>query len=157
MDVSIRLYNDSDLERVIAIWMEGWASTGLAFKPPILNAETLRTRIPEACTRGIVLIHVACVRTDVVAFIIFKDDKLDQLFVDPRFQRKGIGRKLVEFARATRPHGFWLTAAAASQGANRFYQREGLKLTGVVFDPELPGHEFARYEWKATNAGLPGS
>ena len=153
MEVSIRPYQESDLERIIAIWLEGWASSLLPFIPvrkrinSRITPERLRTSIPEKAKNGERLIYVACFQNDVVAFIIFWENNLDQLFVDARFRRKGIGKKLVEFAKAIRPQGFWLHTAAASRDANSFYLGVGLQHTAVELHPELE-LELAKYEWR---------
>lgn len=156
MEISIRPYRESDLERVIAIWIESWASTRLP-PIPLLDPEKLRSgnrSIPEAMRKHSLLIYVACVGNDIIAFMVFWQDRLDQLFVDPHFQRKGIGKKLLQFAQTVRPHGFWLYAIAANKDAHRFYLREGLSQTGAEIEPEL-GIDLIRYEWRPTPAPSP--
>ena len=148
MDISIRPYGAPDLERIIDIWIEGHDSTGLP-RIPIINAERLRSEIPERVNKGSHVIYVACSQNELVAFVIFWADRLDQLFVHPRFQRNGIGKKLLQFAQSVRPHGYWLYALAANDGANRFYQREGLQRIGTEIEPEL-GIDLVRYGWKPT-------
>ena len=150
-DVSIRRYGDSDLEHVITIWLDGWASVRLPSFPVEkcrINAEHLRSSIPERVNKG-GQIYVASFQSEVVAFIVLRENNLDQLFVAPRYQRKGIAKKLLEFAREIRPRGFWLHTFAASEDANRFYVREGLRRTGSDIDPEL-GLELVMYEWRPT-------
>ena len=150
MEISIRPYGESDLERVIEIWIEGGASTGLP-PLPVMNTEKLRASIPEKVVNGSRLIYVACFQNEVVAFIVFWADRLDQLFVHPRFQRNGIGKQLLQFAQSIKPQGYWLYAIAANEGANRFYLREGLHPAGIEIEPELD-IELVKYEWKPVGA-----
>ena len=158
MEISIRPYHAPDMERVITIWMESSASTDLPTIPLLENnAEKLRfgdRSISEVIRKRNILIYVACIRDDIVAFVIFWGDRLDQLFVDPRFQRRGIGKVLLQFAMTIRPQGFWLYAIAANKDARRFYLREGLQQTGTEIEPEL-GIDLVKYEWRPTATALP--
>src|SRR5262245_53941352 len=111
MNLSIRTYKDSDLERVIEIWLRGWQSANLDIRNPH-DAEKLRSIIPKWIKEG-VLAYVAVVNRSVVGFVMLKGDALGQLYVDPNHQRKGIGKKLVDSAKQIRATGFWLTAIAS--------------------------------------------
>src|SRR2546423_13383497 len=106
MNLSIRPYENSDLERVIQIWLRAWESSRLPVRNP-LDAEKLRSSIPVEIKRG-VLIYVVVVNTFVLGVVILRGAKLEQLYVDPNYQRKGIGRKLIEFTKQMRATGFWL-------------------------------------------------
>jgi ribosomal protein S18 acetylase RimI-like enzyme len=145
MDLSIRPYEDSDLERVIEVWLRGWESARLGIHNPH-DAERLRSIIPTWIEGG-VLAYVAVVGASVVGFVMLRGEELGQLYVDPDYQRKGIGRKLVEFTKQISATGFSLTAIATSYDAIRFYQREGLHRTGMEIDCGS-GIEVVRYEWK---------
>lgn len=145
MNLSIRPYEDADLEHVIEVWLRGWESARLHIRNPH-DAERLRSIIPKWIEGG-VFSYVAVVSTSVVGFVMLKGETLGQLYVDPDYQRKGIGRKLVEFAKQIKASGFWLTAIATSYDAMRFYEREGLHRTGMEIDPGS-GIEVVRYEWR---------
>ena len=145
MSLSIRPYEDSDLERVIEVWLRGWDSAKLRVHSPH-DAERLRSIIPRWIEGG-VLAYVAVVGTTVVGFVMLRGEELGQLYVDPDYQRKGIGRKLLEFTKQIRATGFSLTAIAASIDAMRFYEREGLLRTGMEID-RGSGIEVMRYEWR---------
>src|ERR1700754_998866 len=104
MNLSIRPYEDSDLERVIEVWVRGWESAKLRIRNPH-NAEKLRSIIPNWINGG-VLAYVAIVSTTVVGFVMLRGADVGQLYVDPDYQRKGIGRKLVDFIKQIRATGF---------------------------------------------------
>ena len=142
MNVSIRPYEDSDLESIIEVLLRGWESSGVPYSSPH-DAGTLRSKIPRGIERGLA-IYVAVFNALVVGFIFLNGEKLDQLYVDPNYQRRGVGRKLIEFVKGIRPSGFWLTAIAASHDARRFYEREGLR--PICMEIDL-GIEVMRYEW----------
>lgn len=106
----------------------------------------LLERIPNAVARGACSIYVATSSGKVIAFIVFVSDKVDQLFVAPDFQNRGVGKHLLDFAKTQNPEGFWLTAIAASPRACRFYEREGLKAGETTVD-SVSGHRIVRYDW----------
>ena len=63
---------------------------------------------------------------DVVGFLHLDGDWMDQLFVHPDHQRRGVGTSLLELAKALRPRGFGLRVHEANARARAFYTRSGL-------------------------------
>jgi putative acetyltransferase len=58
-----------------------------------------------------------------------ENGEIKKLFVDPFFQRRGIGGKLIEFA-IDEKQADRLWALEKNTGAIRFYERYGFRLTG---------------------------
>ena len=71
---------------------------------------------------------------------------LDQLFVAPEAQGRGIGRLLLDLAKDTLPRGLWLRTAEDNHRACRFYQRNGLRPSEQQTHPSL-GHSTIVYRW----------
>jgi putative acetyltransferase len=139
--VEIRPYAEKDFEAATIIWLASWQSTGVA--API-SLEELRLRwAKEAHSRTI---HVAMLRGEIVAFATFQPGMLDQLFVAPAHQSKGIGKALLDFAKQQMPEGFELHTALKSRAA-AFYDREGLQRGETAIHPQL-GHEIIKYHWR---------
>ena len=61
-------------------------------------------------------------------FVLKRDDEIVKLFVEPALQNSGTGAKLLGFAK--QQGGRFLWALEKNEGAIRFYQRHGFKLTG---------------------------
>ena len=61
-------------------------------------------------------------------FIIKKGDEIVKLFVEPALQNNGTGAKLLN--HVIELGGRFLWALEKNEGAIRFYQRKGFKLTG---------------------------
>ena len=75
------------------------------------------------------------------------DGYLDQLFVAPDYQGRGIGKMLLQFTRKKLPHEIWLRCVKQNEKAWRWYEREGF-----VFEKEEPHPDFGLmmryYRWK---------
>jgi GNAT superfamily N-acetyltransferase len=119
VELLVRPYSESDFEQVAEVWFQSWESTGVNPPNPELRAE-LRERLPR-CIAEEWLIHVAAADTKIVGFAALKGDELDQLFVAPDLQRRGVGKLLLDFVKAQRPNGFWLTTPAVGRACH-FYE-----------------------------------
>src|SRR5436305_2057757 len=56
----------------------------------------------------------------VVAMLVVRADDLDQLYVHPDWHGRGIGRRLVDFAKARSPEGLGLYTFQVNARARRF-------------------------------------
>ena len=65
----------------------------------------------------------------VKGFILVKDSEVKKLFVEPVLQGQGIGARLLEYA-VEHLSAKTLWALEKNEGAIRFYQRHGFRLTG---------------------------
>ena len=63
----------------------------------------------------------------VQGFVLVNDDEIVKLFVEPALQNNGTGAKLLK--HAVQQGGKFLWALEKNEGAIRFYQRHGFKLT----------------------------
>jgi GNAT superfamily N-acetyltransferase len=61
----------------------------------------------------------------VVGVMVLDGDEVDQLYVDPDWQRRGVGSTLLRLAQARRPGGLALWTFQSNHPARRFYERHG--------------------------------
>ena len=59
--------------------------------------------------------------TEIQGFIAFQDSYIDRLYIDPKFQRQGIGTALIEFAKDKYPQGLELRTHQQNKRASAFY------------------------------------
>lgn len=144
--MDIRPYGEEDLGALAQLWLEGWQSTGLSVASPA-TLEELRERIPRELCGGW-CVFLAHSKADLLGFVALREDDhcLDQLFVAPSCQRRGIGRCLLDFAKGRMPTGFWLRTAVANTRACRFYEREGF-VRGSMAPHPRHGHPTVIYRW----------
>lgn len=85
----------------------------------------------------------------VVGFAALSTAKVEQLYVHPEHQRRGVGAALLAKAKERQPAGFTLWVFQQNEGARRFYEASGLELVeltdGSGNEEKTPD---ARYEWR---------
>lgn len=83
------------------------------------------------------------------------DDWIDQLYVDPECTGKGLGTRLVDVAKASRPGGLQLWTFQANHRARCFYERHGFTSAEATQGDNEEGAPDVRYEWRPSDrAGL---
>jgi len=63
--------------------------------------------------------------------MVLGDASIDQLYVRPGWQGRGIGSRLLALATERRPGGFELFAFQVNEVARRFYERHGLTVVDM--------------------------
>lgn len=144
--MNIRAYQATDQEPLARLWLDSWRSTGLA-EAMSGDWQTLHDRIPDELAAGWT-VHVADEDGTLRGFAaIAADHCLDQLFVAPDAQGRGIGKDLLDHAKAGSPDGLWLRTPVANRGACRFYEREGFAAGEFVPHPKL-GFPCVIFRWR---------
>ncbi len=62
---------------------------------------------------------------EAVGMMVRDGDELSQLYVTPRWQRRGIGDRFMALAKERAPEGLWLRTFQVNAPARRFYARHG--------------------------------
>jgi len=81
-----------------------------------------------------------------VGFACLEGDLLDQLFVLPDWQGKGIGSLLLDDIKTLRPAGFRLYTFQKNLAARAFYEHRGFVETGRGFSEQEQEADIA-YRW----------
>ena len=76
-----------------------------------------------------------------------RDNYLDQLFVAPEDQGRGLGRQLLAFTRQHLPDEIWLRCVRENEKAWRWYEREGFVYEKESVEPAT-GFTMKYYRWK---------
>jgi ribosomal protein S18 acetylase RimI-like enzyme len=144
---TIRPARPDEYDEIARIWMNSWASTGLAEPSNFLLAK-LRARIPMEVERGWSL-YVADDDGTLAAMLAphLPDRYLDQLFVAPEYQGNNVGRMLLAFTRKHLPDQIWLRCVRENEKAWRWYEREGFVFEKEQVEP-MTGFVMKYYRWK---------
>lgn len=145
---AIRPYRDSDRADVARVWYESALSSWSGDVRPNLHEE-LFERIPRELASGWSLYVASTDDERIVGMLALQpaERELRQLFVDPEFQNRGVGKALLNFAKAKMAQGFWLTTSADNRNARRFYAREGLLHRRDGPHPDHPQTLHSTYDW----------
>ena len=140
-EISIGPYSDADFESVTQVWFDSASSMGIPM-PVTLN--DLRARWPNEIAGGWA-ISVAKAANIPIGFMALKGNKLDQLFIVPDYQGRGIGKRFVDIAKSKFPEGLFVTGAIPGR-STKFYEREGFKRGEISQD--FFGRKMVRYDWR---------
>ncbi|MEI9885274.1 MAG: GNAT family N-acetyltransferase [Rhizomicrobium sp.] len=146
-EIVIRPAHEDEFDAVARVWLDSHVSTGLAVASDASLAE-LRARIPIEIANGWQL-YVAELDGEIAAMLAFRmrDTYLDQLFVAPAHQGKGIGKKLLAFTRQHLPDEILLRTAVKNHRAIAWYEREGFVRENEVMQDGWSGPR-VYYRWK---------
>ena len=91
---------------------------------------------------------LALLGDELAGFIAASRDSVAQLHVRVGRHRRGIGRQLLDWAKARSAGRLWLYTFARNAGACAFYQANGFEAVARGFEP-TGQLEDVRYEWGA--------
>ena len=143
----IRPARAEEYDEVARVWMNSWASTGIEAASDGL-LEKLRARVRTDVANGWSL-YVADDGGTLAAMLALHlpNRYLDQLFVAPEYQGKGVGRMLLAFTRKHLPDEIWLRCVRENEKAWRWYEREGFVFEKETVEP-MTGFTMKYYRWK---------
>ncbi|GHF03160.1 histone acetyltransferase [Streptomyces werraensis] len=151
-DIVIRRAAGSDAAAVAEVWLRSFT----AALPGVRRAHTddeVRAWIREVVVPGRET-WVATVDDSVVAMMVREGNDLDQLYIDPAWQGRGIGGRLVNVAKERSPSGLTLWTFQVNEVARRFYERHGFvpeeSTDGLGNEEREPD---VRYVWRPDRAG----
>ena len=144
-DPSLRLaeFDHARLEELVLMWRASM-SAGLSMEDPHSVEEHKRYFMTEVLPRTTV--RLALLSGRLVGFVAATPESVAQLHVRVGYQRRGIGTRLLDWAKDHSSGSLWLYTFARNRGARAFYERNGFLATVQGFEPEWQ-LEDVRYEW----------
>ncbi|MDF5728831.1 MAG: GNAT family N-acetyltransferase [Rhizonema sp. PD38] len=144
--VIIRPYNPNDLENTVQLWYRTWHHTFPHLQHPqpyMAWKERFRDRLAK---RGNV--WLAELENQIVGFVVVikEEQELNQLFVDPVYQKLGIASDLLNKAKEISPQGLTLQTLQQNTQARRFYEKHGF-IAGKLATNEINGQPNIEYYW----------
>lgn len=142
----LRTAREDEHDQIAKIWHSS-ASLPDVGPPQMPSYEFLRTRVVEEFATGWA-VTVVVDGSEIVGFVAIRPEKtyLAELFVSPSRLGCGLGKRLLDHAKAAMPGGFTLFTTSKNARARHFYEREGF-----VVDRESPHprsrHPVTHYRW----------
>jgi ribosomal protein S18 acetylase RimI-like enzyme len=143
----IRRMQPHELEEIVRVWrrsrddVQPWLEARMRYTPAD-DLAFFRDVIARECQ-----VWIAAEAGAVLGLIALHDGFIEQLYVDPRTQRSGVGRALLEKAAELSPNGLSLYTHQRNTRARAFYERLGFRPVafGVSAAPECePDVRYAR-------------
>ena len=82
-----------------------------------------------------------------MGLLVLDDDFINQLYVDPDHQGRGVGAALLDRAKRQRPLGLQLWTFQSNANARRFYERHGFVAVEETDDDNEERAPDVRYVW----------
>jgi ribosomal protein S18 acetylase RimI-like enzyme len=93
-------------------------------------------------------VKVAFLDGKMVGFVAANATAVSQLYVRTGFERRGIGTRMLEWAKAQSGGTLWLFTFAHNSVARAFYERHGFRIAALGHEPHWNLDDI-RYEWSA--------
>lgn len=144
----IRRYVVDDFDAVTRLWR---AAREAAF--PDFMVRHPHT-FDEDCDyfRNVILQNndVLVLETDgqLAGFMAIAGDFVDQLYIHPDFQRRGLGKELLGFAKRQSAEHVWLFTLQINRNGRAFYEKNGFVAEKYGVSPEPESEPDVEYHWR---------
>jgi GNAT superfamily N-acetyltransferase len=86
----------------------------------------------------------------IAGYMSIYGDEIDHLYVMPGYQRRGIGRALLNKAKELSPHRLALFTFQKNANARAFYEANGFRAVAFTDGENVEGEPDVQYEWTPT-------
>ena len=135
-DVRVRDMTEADVERIAAIWYEGWRDGHVGHVSDELVAIRTLDAFRARTGRRVGETRVATVDGAVAGFTMVIGDEIEQVYVAGDHRGAGVSPALMADAeaalRAAGVETAWLAVVAGNARARRFYEKQGWADAGSV-------------------------
>lgn len=143
----IRPYQATDLRKTARVWF----NAGSKAYPYLPDFQALTSTKAEQVFAEVIAgpdeIWVFEYEASICGFIALQDSYIDRLYVDPEHQGKGIGKKLLEHAKAEHPTFLSLHTHQANHEARGFYEQAGFAVHKLGMSPAPENVPDVEYRW----------
>jgi GNAT superfamily N-acetyltransferase len=88
---------------------------------------------------------------DVIGYMLIDCGNLDHLYVRPDWQGRGIGRALLDKAKALSPHRLMLWTFERNINARAFYEAKGFRVMGRAEGRNEENEPDVQYAWRGAS------
>jgi GNAT superfamily N-acetyltransferase len=148
-ELLIRPYKSDDFITVTSLWRRAREQ---AF-PKFQRVKGHTFEEDKAYFREVILVNndvwVAELNGEAAAFMAIAGDFIDQLYVDPDYQRSGLGKALLDHARTLSPGHLWLFTLQFNTHGRTFYEQNGFRAVKLGISPPPESEPDVEYHWDA--------
>lgn len=114
-----------DADDVAEVWLRSRRAADGHIPPPAHTDEEVREWVSSQLLSDCECWIAASEAGEIIGLLALRQDWLDQLYVVPEWQHRGVGRKLLAIAKRKRPDGLQLWTFVSNAPARRFYAQQG--------------------------------
>jgi GNAT superfamily N-acetyltransferase len=145
--ISIRSATAVDAPAITDLWLRSRAASVPAI-PPAVHTDAEVQRWFSDVVLPTHEVWVAQVDDgSVIGLIVLDESWVDQLYVDPPWFGRGVGSRLLTFAKRQRPKGLELWTFESNHSARRFYERHGFTVVDSTDGDNEEAEPDLRYRW----------
>ncbi len=154
--IEIRQVEEADIVEVVRMWrrsregVQPQLEARLGYSPKddltFFTANLMRESEVWIAVRG----------DHLMGLLAIKGDCIEQLYIDPLEQRRGIGTALLDFAKGKSPIRLQLHTHQANLRARSFYERRGFYAVEFGISPPPENEPDVQYEWAGDRSGHAG-
>jgi GNAT superfamily N-acetyltransferase len=149
LHIHLEHFRPEHAHELVRMWRESFEhGVGIKDPHPIEEQERYLAEV-VAKTNAI---RVAFLEGMMVGFVAASPDSIAQCYVRKGFHRRGIGSRLVEWAKQQSRGSLWLYTFERNAIARAFYERHGFRIVARGHEPSWDLDDL-RYEWTGTKAG----
>ncbi len=148
--VSLAEFESERLEELVAMWRACFEA-GVGVRDPNPISEQQQAFLEKVLPSNTV--RMAMLGEQLVGFVAASPNSVAQLHVRIGLQRRGIGTKLLAWAKAQPTGSLWLYTFARNAGARAFYEHHGFVIAERGFEPEWQLEDI-KYCWSAAEQNV---
>jgi len=136
-------FREEQARELVRMWRESFElGVGVRDPHPIEEQERylLDVLVPTTAIR------IATLEGKLAGFVAAKPLSVAQLYVKRGLHRRGIGTRLLEWAKEQSAGSLWLYTFARNSVAQRFYEKHGFRIVARGHEPNWKLDD-VRYEW----------
>ena len=142
-----------DLDAVVGVWERSrWDAQPWLEQRMGHSHEDSRKHFAEVVAREND-VWLAYERTAIIALLALHNGQIDQLYVDPPWQGRGVGSALLEKAQQLSPSGLVLFTHQRNERARAFYERRGFAAVAFGVSPAPESEPDVKYAWQPQSGG----
>lgn len=145
VDVVLRRGTPADFPAAAEVYLRTRHASVPAIPPSVHDDDDVRSWFPGFAAE--MELWVGEVDGSIVALMTLGEDFVEQLYVLPEHQGRGIGEALLGVAKQQRPHRLQLWAFESNVRAWHFYERFGFVAVQRTEGDNEEGAPDVRYEW----------